>query len=303
MSGTAGPAAGSGRPVLPGWVRDVQHVRLGGVDIAYVRRGSGPPALLIHGALLNSAQYVSIIDELPEFCCVAVDLMGHGRTRIDDDQPLGMDAQAEVLARFIEALDLGPVNLVGSDSGGGVAQVLAVTRPELVASLTLTNCDIHSNNPPRAFAGFMRELKRSGTLEFFRARVADPQLAREPLSLGSAVEEPARLTDEMVVHFFEPFCASRQQAENLFRYLVQNDGRHTIALEHELHRLTAPLTLIWGTGDQYFSLDWAFWLLARVPFPRLLHVIPGAKLYMHFDRPELIAQLFRLAWSSPGGRR
>jgi pimeloyl-ACP methyl ester carboxylesterase len=77
------------------------------------------------------------------------------------------------------------------------------------------------------------------------------------------VEEPARLSDELVVHVLEPFCASRRQADNLFRYLAQNDGRHTIALEHELQRLTAPTTLIWGTGDHYFALEWAFWLLSR----------------------------------------
>ena len=168
----------------------------------------GPPVLMLHGALLNSAQYGWIIEQLPDFRCVAVDLMGHGRTRIDDDQPLGMDAQADMLGGFIELLDIGPVHLVGSDSGGGIAEVLAVRRPELVATLTLTNCDIHSNNPPPVFAGFMRELKRVGTFDFFRARVADPQLAREPLTLGQAVEDPTRLGDESIVHFFEPLCAT-----------------------------------------------------------------------------------------------
>ena len=298
-----GSTPGSDRPGLAGWVTDLRHRRVGRVDVAYLDRGDGPPVLMIHGALLNSAQYAWIIEELPDFRCVAVDLMGHGRTRIDDDQPLGMDAQAEVLARFIELLDLGPVHLVGSDSGGGIAQVLAVGRPELVASLTLTNCDIHSNNPPPAFGDFMRELKRVGTFDFFRARVARPQLAREPLTLGSAVEDPARLSDELIRHFFAPLCETEQDAANLFRYLVHNDGRHTVALEHQLHRLTAPTTLIWGTGDPYFPLHWAFWLLERVPSPALLHVIPTAKLYMHLDRPELIARFLRLAWSPPTATR
>ena len=281
---------------------DVDHLRVGRVEVAFLDRGDGPSVLMIHGALLNSAQYAWIIEQLGDFRCVAVDLMGHGRTRIDDDQPLGMDTQAEVLGGLIELLDLGPVHLVGSDSGGGVAQVLAVGRPQLVASLTLTNCDIHSNNPPPAFAGFMRELKRVGSFDFFRARIADPRLAREPLTLGSAVEDPARLSDELIVHFLEPLCASEQHAANLFRYLAQNDGRHTIALEHEQHRLTAPTTLIWGTGDVYFPLRWAFWLFERVPSPALLHVIPAARLYMHLDRPELLAHLFRLAWAPTATR-
>jgi pimeloyl-ACP methyl ester carboxylesterase len=118
------------------------------------------------------------------------------------------------------------------------------------------------------------------------------------LTLGSAVETPGLLSDQLIRHFFSPSCATRDAADNLFRYLIQNDGSHTIALEHQLPEMNAPTTLIWGTADQYFPLEWAYWLLERVGSPSLLHVIPAAKLYMHFDRPQTVAALVHLAITS-----
>src|SRR5262245_20044721 len=38
---------------------------------------------------------------------------------------------------LIEALGVGPVHLVGLSMGGGIAQVVALRRPELVSTLTL----------------------------------------------------------------------------------------------------------------------------------------------------------------------
>jgi hypothetical protein len=43
------------------------------------------------------------------------------------------------------------VDLVGNDSGGGIAQIFAALNPERVRTLTLTNCDTHDNWPPEAF--------------------------------------------------------------------------------------------------------------------------------------------------------
>jgi hypothetical protein len=41
--------------------------------------------------------------------------------------------------------------------------------------------------------------------------------------------------------------------------------------------------MIWGTGDPYFPIQWAHWLMERIAAPQMLHIIHGAKLYMHFD--------------------
>ena len=51
-----------------------------------------------------------------------------------------MTANAKMLKEVLDALKIDPVDLVGNDSGGGIAQIFAALNPERVRTLTLTNC-------------------------------------------------------------------------------------------------------------------------------------------------------------------
>ena len=66
-----------------------------------------------------------------------------------------MTANAKMLEEFLDALKIDQVDLVGNDSGGGIAQIFAALYPERVRSLTLTDCDTHDNWPPEAFKPFL----------------------------------------------------------------------------------------------------------------------------------------------------
>ncbi|MGH2585179.1 MAG: alpha/beta fold hydrolase, partial [Dehalococcoidia bacterium] len=102
-------------------------------EIAYVEKGSGPAALFVHGVLLNGYLWRNVIDALAgRRRCIAVDLMGHGATRVPEEQDLSFDAQARMLAAFVDALGLEQVDLVGNDSGGGIAQIVAANHPERI---------------------------------------------------------------------------------------------------------------------------------------------------------------------------
>lgn len=54
------------------------------------------------------------------------------------------------------------MDLVGNDSGGGIALIFAANHPERVRSLTLTDCDTHDNWPPEAFKGFLEMAAQGG---------------------------------------------------------------------------------------------------------------------------------------------
>src|SRR6185295_13830433 len=70
-------------------------------------------------------------------------LDGYGLYEMNPAQKLGMKAQAAMLLAFIDSLGLERVDLVGNDSGGGAAQILAAEHPERVRTLTLTDCEVH----------------------------------------------------------------------------------------------------------------------------------------------------------------
>jgi pimeloyl-ACP methyl ester carboxylesterase len=124
--------------------------------ISYAEAGSGPVALFVHGVLLNKHLWRHQLAELSAIRrCIAVDLLAHGDTEIAPGQDVSVTANANMLREMLDALRIDKVDLIGNDSGGGIAQIFAALKPDRVRTLTLTNCDTHDNWPPEAFKPFV----------------------------------------------------------------------------------------------------------------------------------------------------
>src|SRR3984885_1970310 len=105
--------------------------------IAYTEQGTGPVALFVHGVLLNGYLWRHQLEDLSDIRrCLAVDLLAHGDTEIAPDRDVSVTANAKMLQQFLDALSIDRVDLVGNDSGGGIAQIFAACCPERVRSLT-----------------------------------------------------------------------------------------------------------------------------------------------------------------------
>ena len=98
--------------------------------IAYIEQGNGPVALFVHGVLLNGYLWRHQLTHLSDVRrCIAVDLLAHGDTEIGPDQDVSVTANARMLAEFLDALSIDQVDVVGTDSGGGIAQIFAASHP------------------------------------------------------------------------------------------------------------------------------------------------------------------------------
>src|SRR4029077_1716909 len=92
--------------------------------VSYTEAGTGPVALFVHGVLLNGHLWRHQLAALSDMRrCIAVDLLAHGGTEIAPDQDVSVTANAKMLLEFLDALRIGQVDLVGNDSGGGIAQI------------------------------------------------------------------------------------------------------------------------------------------------------------------------------------
>src|SRR5437016_13512170 len=106
-----------------------RNVQTASGRISYVERGSGPVALFVHGVLLNGHLWRHQLEELSDIRrCIAVDLLAHGETEIAPDQDVSVTANAKMLKEFLDALHIDQVDLVGNDSGGGIAQIFEIGR-------------------------------------------------------------------------------------------------------------------------------------------------------------------------------
>src|ERR1700742_1541572 len=104
----------------------VQELDCDGIPLRYRTFGSGPAVLLLHGWPLNGATYRYLIEALaPHYCCSVPDLPGAGSTPWSNRIAEPITGYADVMRRFVQGLGLDSLAIVGHDSGGGVARLLA----------------------------------------------------------------------------------------------------------------------------------------------------------------------------------
>src|SRR3984893_8645004 len=190
----------------------VRHIDTPSGRIGYVEVGSGPVALFVHGVLLNKHMWRYQHGALSDFRrCIAVDLLAHGDTEIAAAQDVSVTANAKMLKEVLDALKIDRVDLVGNDSGGGIAQIFAALNPERVRTLTLTNCDAQDNWPPEAFKPFVEMVKAGGLRDTLSAMLAKKAIFRSPGALGPAYERPESVTDEDIETYLRPLVRTEQR--------------------------------------------------------------------------------------------
>jgi pimeloyl-ACP methyl ester carboxylesterase len=262
--------------------------------ISYLEAGQGPAALFVHGVFLNADLWRHQLEGLADMRRgVAVDLLAHGESVNPGPDQLTIEAQVQLVVDVLDGLAIDQVDLVGNDSGGAIAQLVAVRSPERVRSLTLTNCDTHDNWPPEAFRPIFDLARAGGLTEAARALAADPVAARA--ALASGLEDPAALPEETVSSFLAPF-GDPARAEALQAYVARMDSAVTVAVRDDLARFDRPTLIVWGTADEFFDVRWAHWLADTIPGTVRCTELEGAKLFFPLERPAFTEEL-RAFWS------
>jgi pimeloyl-ACP methyl ester carboxylesterase len=263
--------------------------------ICYTEQGTGPVALFVHGVLLNGHLWRHQLAGLSDIRRnIAVDILAHGGTEIAADQDVSVTANAKMLEEFLDALNIEQVDLVGNDSGGGIAQIFAALHPGRVRSLTLTNCDTHDNWPPEAFKPFLAMAAAGGLRGTLEAMLSDKNVYRS--ALGPAYEHPERLTDESIEQYLRPLVRTEQRTRDLQRFLAAFDSRHTLAIEARLKTLKAPTLIVWGTDDVFFDVKWSRWLADAIPGTRRRVELEGARIFFPEERWEGFNKELRSHW-------
>ena len=109
-----------------------KYISIGKETIAYLDEGQGEVVLMVHGNMSSSVHYEPLIERLKGgYRCVALDLRGFGDSSYNERFDT-LEELADDVALFIDALELGPVYLVGWSNGGGVALKLCAKYPKKV---------------------------------------------------------------------------------------------------------------------------------------------------------------------------
>jgi pimeloyl-ACP methyl ester carboxylesterase len=267
--------------------------------ICYTETGSGPVALFVHGVLLNKHLWRHQLAELSDVRrCIALDLLAHGDTEISPDQDVSVTANARMLGEFLDTLKIDQVDLVGNDSGGGIAQIFAALNPARVRSLALTNCDTHDNWPPTPFKPFLEMAAAGGLRQTLSTMLTDKAVYRSPQALGPAYEHPERLADETIETYLRPHVRSEQRVRDLQRFLGAFDCKHTVEVEGALRKLKAPTLIVWGDDDIYFDVKWSHWLANTIPGTKRRVELKGARIFFPEERATELNRELRAHWAT-----
>lgn len=113
-------------------------VKTNDIRTYYERRGTGPPIVFVHGAILDHTQWAPQVAALcGEYTTVAYDVRGHGRTGGSARDAYSVDLFAEDLDALVTALELENPVICGLSTGGCIVQVYAARHPEKISGLVL----------------------------------------------------------------------------------------------------------------------------------------------------------------------
>lgn len=246
-------------------------------DLAYVRRGTGAPLLLVMGVaghhLMWSEPFVAALAE--RFDVVAFDNRGIGQS-FRAEPGFTLDDLAGDAAAVMAHVGWDSAHVVGISMGGAIAQVLALAHPERVRTLTL-GCTWP--DPEGAWA--------PGVMKLAEAAGAGDALVAARLMFEANVSP----TGAGVAGAFEQFCADAGAVKVPGPVIME---QMRAATEHDvaerLASLAIPTLVVHGTVDDVVSVEAGKRLAALVPGAQL-ELLEGVGHLFFREQPQRSADL------------
>lgn len=233
----------------------------------------GVPLVLLHAWTESWGSFERLIAALPDRALVVPDLRGHGGS----DKPAegySLKTIAGDVASLLTCLGVRRAHVLGSSSGGYVAQQLAVMHPELLASLILVGAPLSLQGRP-AFADDVERLK-------------DPipeECVRESLSWYKLlhVVPTAYIEDRVRDGLAVPAALWKTSLTGLFEAVPPT----------EAGVIAVPTLILWGSHDHLVPRHHQDVLVERIPDAEL-KVYQGTGHLVLWECPEQVAEDVRL---------
>lgn len=227
-----------------------------GYTTAYLEAGEGPPVVLVHGSgpgVSGRANWQGTLssDMASRFRLLAPDVVGFGATQEPPGAVFDHPTRVEHIVRFLDALGLERVSLIGNSMGGAVALGLAHRHPERVQRMVLmgsVGISFPITAKLDAVWGYQPSLEAME--EMIRWFAVDTGLINPELV---RLRHEASIAPGVMERYSAAFAAPRQ--------------RHIDAMaltESELAEVRVPTLLIHGAMDQIVPLEGTSLRMVRI---------------------------------------
>jgi pimeloyl-ACP methyl ester carboxylesterase len=203
--------------------------------------------VLLHGLLMNDAQWNLALQLLPAgFRYLLPNLpMGGHRIPMHEDADLTLPRMVDIVADFLDALDLADVTLVVTDWGGPLFLTDA-GRDKRVARLVICPSEAFDNFPP-GFPGKVAWLASRNTLTVSLAmrQLKIGWLRRQWLMFGQMAKKP--VPQDIVEEWLAAGLADRRIRHDLVKYCrTKFDKADLIRATNRLSDFAGDVLVLWS---------------------------------------------------------
>ena len=275
-------------PVAPGsWLAASglaeRYETVDGHRLRYVRAGSGPAVVLVHGFGSSLYTWKDVIPALAlRHDMVALDLPGFGQS----DQPPDLsfaDFPRAVLG-LMDRLGIEKAALVGNSMGGAAVALVAAEQPQRVAALVLVDAAGFNLGASERPAMVSVAMSRAGSL---LAHLPGKRLVVEA-SLRQVFHDGSLVTPERLSEYLA--AAARPGTLPAIRSLGASLRDRAGLVAEALPRIQVPTLVLWGEDDRWIPLAHADLFVAAIPGSRKV-VIPACGHVPQEEKPEEVARL------------
>jgi pimeloyl-ACP methyl ester carboxylesterase len=259
-----------------------------GVKVHYQYAGAGSPLLLLHGLVGSAKNWQRNISFLSRDASVyAVDLFNMGESERVPGLDAGLEATADRIVKFMDAIGLKEADIGAHSHGGAVAMMLAARHPDRVRSLILFA-------PANPFCDLGKQLIHFYQTKFgcwFARQIPNLPRMLKATALSRMYGDPSRVVDGAL----EGYIAGLHVPGTIDHVLeiVRLWSADMSLLRSVLSKLAGkPTLLIWGDRDRAVGLTSGRQLERMLPQSSLV-VIPGAGHIAFEEMPDVCNQTVR----------
>lgn len=251
------------------------------LGVAWTDIGKGEPVILLHGIPTWSFLYHEVIPLVGGHArVIAPDFLGHGYSDRRDFFDRSLVAQAAMIVRLMNHLDIDRATFVGHDTGGGVALILGIHHPDRIARLVLTNIVAYDSWP-------IDDMLLLGNPQWKnRPREEITDFVASGLSDGLYNKD--RLTPEFRAGIVAPY-SDEEGKISLIRNASALNTNHTMMLAERHGEIRAPTLCLWGVHDPWQKIRDGERLAEEIPNAQLVRV-ENASHWIPHDTPERFAE-------------
>jgi pimeloyl-ACP methyl ester carboxylesterase len=246
-----------------------------------------PPVLFVHGILVDGRLWREVAEGLARRgfrCIVPTWPLGSHTIPVNEPAALSLPGLAEIINDATIALDLSDVTLVGSDTGGGLCQLVVDAYPDRIGRLVLTNCDAFEECPPYPFNIVFGLLRGPISIKALFGQLRLRPLRHSPLGFGLLINEP---DPHLTSAWLQPCLNDSRICRDLAVLLRQVATADLTEVATRLSRFTEPVVLVWGQRDRCFTPSLGRRLAGVFGNGKLIEV-SDAKTFVSLDSPGAV---------------